>query len=193
MRLHDTRPHIASTTHQETALKTIRSMYIEEQTASELLASTKRTFPKTRREITANTDADIRDVTITGNMRQKFVLARFKVQGKTDSYNTSIKIDQANLSDDEFNPSIEIMQPNGDPIFVEPANVNSKNVKLRCSCKDFIWRFSRQDAKVTSLNGPTPTLPYKGVRPSVNPTWAPGACKHLHKAIDHLMRLGVLK
>lgn len=193
MRLHETKPNVASTSIQEHVLESIKTQLLGEQTADQLIGSTKRTFPNTKREIKANSDTKINSVAITGNQRQKFVLARFDIQGKTDQYKTSIKIEQANIVDQPSGTTVEIAEPSGDSLYVEPTLASKNNVKLRCSCKDFTWRFSRQDAKVKSLNGPVPSLQSKGLRPSVNPTWAPGACKHIHAALDHLKKIGLLK
>ena len=193
MLLHETKLNSRPTAELESALESIKTGRLEEQTADQLIGSTKRAFPTTKREIKANSDAKINSVAITGNQRQKFILAKFDIQGKTDQYKTSIKIEQATITDEPTGTTVEIAEPTGDTLNAEPTLASKNNVKLRCTCKDFTWRFSRQDAKVKALNGPVPSLQSKGLRPSVNPTWAPGACKHIHAALDHLKKIGILK
>jgi hypothetical protein len=76
---------------------------------------------------------------------------------------------------------------------IQPIQLSRNNVKVRCSCLDFRWRFALWNSKDGSLYGDPPG-PYKKKtnRPPVNPQRVPALCKHLMKTTIALKQSGVL-
>lgn len=66
---------------------------------------------------------------------------------------------------------------------------NSVDVRVRCGCEDFRWRFAYYNSGDNSLYGDPPD-PYvrKTDRPPVNPSNTPGVCKHIMKLKKELER-----
>jgi hypothetical protein len=77
---------------------------------------------------------------------------------------------------------------------IHPLNTKVNDVKVKCSCMDFYYRFAQADYQNDGLDGePPPPYVKKTDRPSVNPTNAPGMCKHLHKLEEQLETVGLLR
>lgn len=77
---------------------------------------------------------------------------------------------------------------------IHPVDPNVTDVKVRCNCLDFYYRFAQANYQSDVLDGnPPPTYVKKTDRPPVNPTNAPGMCKHLMKMMDQLETVGLLR
>lgn len=83
--------------------------------------------------------------------------------------------------------SITISSVDGSDPEIVPIVLNDTNVKVRCSCLDFHYRFATWNFNDQSLVGPKPP-PYTKTsnRPPVNPSQSPGVCKHILKVVDDL-------
>ena len=70
---------------------------------------------------------------------------------------------------------------------IQSIPLNVSNVRVRCNCLDFYYRFAAWNAGDNSLAG-RPATPYRatGQRPPVNPLKVPGVCKHVIKVIERL-------
>lgn len=78
--------------------------------------------------------------------------------------------------------------------YIRPISLSSKEIKVRCDCHDFRWRFAYYDDVHKALYGATPP-PYVPVsnRGPVNPRHLPGMCKHLMAALKTLHSYGYFK
>jgi hypothetical protein len=89
--------------------------------------------------------------------------------------------------DDQANAA-SFQTPDGQDYYIEPVSYSGKDVKVRCSCLDFYYRFSVWNNNDGSLLGDPPP-PYQNKtdnREPVNPTKTPGLCKHLIALTDKL-------
>lgn len=68
----------------------------------------------------------------------------------------------------------------GNTYYASYGRSTSLDVKVRCTCKDFRWRFAYYNSGDQTLYGDPPE-PYisKTQRPPANPNSTPGVCKHL--------------
>ncbi len=72
-------------------------------------------------------------------------------------------------------------------------DTNVNDVKVKCSCMDFYYRFAQSNYQKDGLDGnPPPPYVKKTDRPPVNPTNAPGMCKHLLKLHEQLETIGLV-
>lgn len=81
---------------------------------------------------------------------------------------------------------------NGKEYHVVPLTLTGHNVRVRCSCPDFHYRFAHLDDADDSLWGPAPPQYQRKTedRPSVNPNGVTGICKHIIKTVDALRQAG---
>jgi len=84
--------------------------------------------------------------------------------------------------------TVDFTANNGEEYKIERINLNTNDVKVRCECLDFRWRFADYNAANKDLYGRKPP-PYvkKTNRGPVNPNKVPGVCKHLIKTFEVLM------
>lgn len=72
----------------------------------------------------------------------------------------------------------------GKMVHVDNYSLQSSDVKVRCNCLDFYWRFTNFDFKHKALQGdPNPPYVKRTNRPPVNPMQKPGICKHIYQLL----------
>jgi hypothetical protein len=86
------------------------------------------------------------------------------------------------------------MASDGQDYHVQPLQLAGHNVKVRCNCMDFYFRFANYNAQDKSLVGKPPPLYRRKTttRPPVNPGQVPGMCKHLLKLVQTLQGAGLV-
>lgn len=76
---------------------------------------------------------------------------------------------------------------------ITPIQLSGSNVRVRCTCLDFYYRFAAWNAGDNSLAGrPAPPYNATGQRPPVNPTRTPGVCKHIIKVVERLRQARIV-
>lgn len=112
--------------------------------------------------------------------------------GKT--YKTTIVFEGVEFRSEETSTTVTVKGADGSDYFIEPLSYSQMDVKVRCECLDFYYRFAAWNQQKNSLFGDAPQ-PYvkKTNRPPVNPKKESGLCKHLMKAVDHLGTLRILR
>lgn len=114
------------------------------------------------------------------------IRSRVVNMGEPSTYYVRIHIE--NLGDDGGDKTLSSV--NNGLISFSEDELEERDVKVSCNCKDFYWRFAYWNAENDTLLGPRPR-PYTKLtnRPPVNPTKTPGICKHIIAVKNHLERL----
>lgn len=87
---------------------------------------------------------------------------------------------------------VPIAASTGKDFYVEAISLSDNDALVRCTCKDFRWRFSHWNRVDGSLFGRGGRKYEAGVRPGEsNPEESPGMCKHLMKMAKILRESGV--
>lgn len=83
---------------------------------------------------------------------------------------------------------------NGQEYNCSPIALSQNNVKVRCNCLDFYYRFAFYNKGDNSLFGraPRPYVRKTQTRPPANPQRVPGVCKHVIKLIHALEQSGLI-
>jgi len=172
----------------------LESLFLIERTMASLISITKNSFGSSR-ENDAN-KVQVKDVEYIPFVEEGIIQVKAKTFSGPDSneYQSIILIEDIEyINEEEFNEmsgnaGFEITSPDGTPFYIKDAQTNN-DVKVRCSCEDFRWRFATYNHKDNSLYGNSPEAYAKKTdRPSVNPTNSPGVCKHLIKLKKELER-----
>lgn len=110
------------------------------------------------------------------------------------TYTPKIIFNQVQFEDDVSDTNITFTAKDGNEYNMQPIDLASNTVRVRCNCADFLWRFAAFNAKDKSLIGTAPP-PYqrKTNRGPVNPQQVPGVCKHLIKTFDALKHSGMVR
>jgi hypothetical protein len=87
---------------------------------------------------------------------------------------------------------VPVSTNSGKTVFLEALSSKKTDVNVRCSCKDFQFRFNYYDHLDRSLFG-RKRAKYEGIGLWLaNPSELPGMCKHLMKMTKALSESGVL-
>lgn len=109
---------------------------------------------------------------------------------KQQRYRTSMMFDEIEYVDEPSNTAVEIMGTDGRKYYLKRIPLNNVDVKVKCTCLDFYYRFAVWNSGDESLIGkpPPPYIRKPGsTRPRVNPSKVPGVCKHIIKLTDKLI------
>ena len=121
-----------------------------------------------------------------------------KVDGDAKSdgknYNPEILFHEVEFEEDDTDENVTFVGSDGEEYHVIPLHLADHNVKVRCDCMDFRWRFAMWNATDDSLIvNPPPPYRKKTDRPEANPQRVPGVCKHVLKTIERLHDTKVVK
>ena len=88
---------------------------------------------------------------------------------------------------------IEIIGSDDRLYHLHRPSLENNDIRVRCNCKDFYWRFNYYDHLDHSLYG-RKRAPYVALHNSgsANPEEMPGMCKHLMKMAEVLQASGVI-
>jgi hypothetical protein len=114
-------------------------------------------------------------------------------QSDGKKYDTIMLFSDVVYEDGDQGDNVTFKGSDNQEYHIQPIQLSRNNVKVRCSCLDFRWRFALWNSKDGSLYGDPPG-PYKKKtnRPPVNPQRVPALCKHLMKTTIALKQSGVL-
>lgn len=109
---------------------------------------------------------------------------------KSDSgkeYNPVIVFQGVSYHKNQGEGIVEITATDGEDYFLEQLSLENTDVRIRCQCKDFYWRFHHYNYLDKSLfNHNRKPYEAQGLRPPINPTESEGMCKHLMKMMQVL-------
>lgn len=181
------------------ALKLLRGQRLltqlkEQSSFDNLYTDIERGFPETTaRQHATQTIAvgNIQYVPVTRGLNVKAT-----VRSNQREYAPQIQFLGVNFLPAPTTTSITFMGSDGQERNMEPVDLTQSNVKVRCNCLDFYFRFSTWNYNDSSLLGRRPPL-YRRVpgsnRPPVNPQRVPGVCKHIIRVVEHLQQAGMVR
>jgi hypothetical protein len=118
----------------------------------------------------------------------------FDTSSTGKNYQTIITFKNVKYLDNETPTSVKIEAVDGSEYNIEPIQYGLANVKVKCTCLDFYYRFATWNNRDKALEGnPPPPYVKKSNRPPVNPDQISGLCKHLMKSVDFLGDEKILK
>ena len=110
-----------------------------------------------------------------------------------NQYVMQIMFEDVIYEDSDQGDNITFTGSDGEQHNILPIKLSKNNVKVKCTCLDFYWRFASFNSSDDSLIGKAPP-PYTKTsnRQPVNPDRVPGVCKHLLTTADALKQSGVV-
>lgn len=165
-----------------------------EASLEDLYKGAEKAFPETRKR-QFSTDTIVVEnlywVPFQG-VKTLFVKATVKNEGR--KHESIILFKGVKYKEREGRGAVPLRTSTGKEVFVEQISAREDDVLVRCSCKDFYWRFlhfnknegclyGRDRAKYEALKNPG----------SSNPNETAGLCKHLIKMVKILKESNLLK
>jgi len=168
----------------------------EDSTANDLENNIQRGFPDTKKRQHATGDVTIQNVQYIPYVGTKFLHVKSTANSTSGKqYQQVIQFVRVNFEPEDTDANATFTGTNGEGYHVTPIELAGNNVKVRCNCLDFHWRFAAYDYNDNSLVGkpPPPYVRKTTNRPPANPLAVPGLCKHLLKLVRHLEGVGLVK
>lgn len=167
-----------------------------ELTYNQLLSQTKRgqTIKNSPRDQNAN-KVQVQEVNLIPSIQNKSLTAKSRTRTSDKFYETIIVFSGVQYFDEGGHGRQEIQGADGSSYFIDPIRPYKSNVKVRCTCLDFYFRFSVWDQRDDALTG-EPPQPYQRKTdsyPPVNPQKVSGLCKHIIKLTNYLKQQRIIR
>lgn len=160
---------------------------LDEAAFSELEQNTLTFIPTTTKRQHAVTPVQITAVELIPAPQSGTLEARGEAQSGTNKYQPIILFSDVEYQDEDTGENITFTAVDNNEYHVAPISLHQNNVKVRCTCMDFRWRFAMANQQNDVLHGPGPELYTKKTdRPPNNPRNVPGVCKHLLRFVNEL-------
>lgn len=141
-----------------------------------------------------STKSQISNYEIIPSIGDKTLLIKMNITGEHGVYQVLIRFINAQFGDGTQNGFVPVVGVDGITYHVKQFTSAQKQVRVRCNCLDFYYRFSVWNYTKKSLEGdPPPPYVKKTDLPPVNPNKVAGACKHIIKAMAFLRRENIIK
>lgn len=165
----------------------------ETSTVPDLEDNIERGFPATRKRQHATNEVTIRNVQYMPYIGMKMLHVKSSSLSNGNEYRQALQFNGVKFAGQDGPDVATFTASDGEDYHVAPLQLSGHNVKVRCNCMDFHYRFANYNSQDKSLVGkPPPLYQRKTNRPPVNPMQVPGMCKHLLKLVEMLRRYGLI-
>ena len=167
-----------------------------ELTYNQLLSQTKQApvIKNSKRDQTANS-VQVQEVTLIPSVPGKTLTAKSRTRTSDKFYETMIVFSGVQYFNEGGHGRQEFQGSDGSTYYIDPIRPYKSNVKVRCGCLDFYFRFSVWDQRDDALHGEPPE-PYQrrtDSYPLVNPSKVSGLCKHIIKLTNYLKQQRIIR
>lgn len=166
--------------------KRIEDQLVQEDTSvNDLEAKTRQYNPATTKRQNATGPIQVQQMKLSAGQDNTGGMLEVEAVMKSDSgnqYQSIMVFSGVDYQEEDTNDNVTFTGADGQDYHMAPIPLSAQNVKVRCTCLDFRWRFSVQHQNQGTLYGPGPGI-YKNKtqREPNNPNNIPGVCKHLLK------------
>ena len=167
---------------------------LNETTYAELERNTMTSFPNTKGRQFAVNPIQIVNLELIPHDQSGGLEAKGIANSTGKQYQPQMLFTEVEFQEEDTPENITFEGPDGSEFHILPISLSNNNVKVRCTCLDFRWRFAIWNDKDGSLYGPGPGVYQKTTdRPPVNPRQVPGLCKHLLKLAIELKNSNIVR
>lgn len=167
----------------------------EVSTATQLHTNIVTSFPATRKRHNATNEVTINNVQYIPYLGTKMLHIKSTSTSNGHNYHQAVQFMRTEFDKMDTPDNVTFMGSDQQEYHIHPIILNNHNVKVRCNCLDFYFRFANWNFNDSSIVGRAP-IPYRRkttTRPEVNPDHVPGMCKHLLKLMDRMRSEGIIQ
>lgn len=167
----------------------------EVSTEPQLYNNIERGFPETRKRQHATGEVNISNVEYIPYVGTKYLHVRSISTSNGHQYTQALQFMNVAFEPADTPENATFTATDNQDYHVAPIDLNDHNVKVRCGCLDFHFRFANYNSQDKSLVGRPPPLYIRKTttRPPANPSRVPGMCKHLLALVETLQGSGLVK
>ena len=166
------------------------AVFLLEKTTRDLDTDARNAFPNTTRRQHRVHLVRVVSLDFTPYVGVRTLFASGVVQGETARYNSMILFTGVKFHKEHDPGTVELVK-GGRADYFEPVDPRDSQVRVRCNCPDFYYRFNFYDARASALFGKSAKAP-SSPRPA-NPRRMPGICKHLMAMAEEVLRTGYVR
>lgn len=171
----------------------ISQYLLEVSTVPDLDRNIRDAFPNTRKRQHVTHEVTVVSTEYIPYIGTKMLHVRTHTNSNGHEYHQAIQFNNVVFEKDDSPTNITIQDNTGVDFHIQPIKLNNINVKVRCNCLDFYYRFATWNFGDKSIVGPKPKPYIKTTnRPPVNPDQVPGFCKHLIRVVEDMEKEGLL-
>lgn len=167
-----------------------RNEWLVESSLTDLYNSAVDAFPHTRMRQHATNPIKIIHLTWIPFKGMKTLFVKGIARNEDREYTPMILFKKVQYKD---KGGVALIDNNGTKHFLEQLSFGNNDVRVRCQCKDFYWRFNYYDWVDASLYGTKRSEYQSHGGPPANPMEMPGMCKHLMKMMKVLQESGIVQ
>ena len=169
-------------------------LLFEDKTYGELDAQIVRGFPTTTKRQHSTQPIQIVEIGLTPYIGMKTLYVKSKARSNHKIYDPQILFKRVEYEEEDTSSNITFMGSDGNEYHMQPISLRTKNIRVRCNCLDFYYRFAVWNHRDAALSGrkPKPYLRKTDTYPPVNPDKVSGVCKHIIKTIEALTASGMV-
>lgn len=170
----------------------------EESTYVDLERNIIRGFPEAEKRQFATDPVHTSQLEIVPYRKSGQLLTKAVMNSDGKAYDTHILFTEADFPQDEEEEQegdvIRFRGADGNEYTVHAIPLPRVNVKVRCNCLDFYYRFSTWNHNDGSLFGKKPPSYTRKTKthPPVNPMQVPGMCKHIISMMEAINEAGLV-
>lgn len=160
----------------------------EDSTATQLRQNIVTSFPHTRKRQNATNEVNVANVQYIPYVGTKMLHVKSSTRSNGHEYKQAVQFMRVVFAGADGPDNVTFTASDNQEYHVQPIALMNHNVKVRCNCLDFYYRFATWNYNDNSIVGRAP-IPYQRKtqnHPEVNPDHVPGMCKHLLKLMDRL-------
>lgn len=157
-----------------------------------LLGNTLHNFLSNRKQ--SSSKVQIARTVFIPSLDNETLEVRATTNSKQQRYRTSMIFEDIEFLDEASTKAATIIGSDNNEYYLKRIPLNNVDVKVKCTCLDFYYRFAKWNSGDDSLIGkPPPPYVKRSNRPPVNPAKVPGICKHIIKLTDKLIQQKLFK
>lgn len=145
-------------------------------------------FPKTKKRQHIVNTINVISVKYLPMIGMKTLRVNGIVNSPNGKYTPTIMFLKVNFENTSTDDNVSLVSATGDKFNITKIDKNNSNIKVRCNCMDYYFRFSVFNFNDNSHILPKPKTYVRKTDsyPPVNPNKVPGVCKHILKLVNYL-------
>lgn len=151
-------------------------------------------FPDTKKRQHIINTVNVSGVKYLPMIGMKTLRVAGTVTSNGSTYTPTILFLRVNYDNASTDTNVDLKGSNGKDFFIQPIEKELTDIRVRCNCLDYYYRFATFNQPDGS-HIPPKAKPYvrtTDTYPPANPKKVPGVCKHILKLADYLEKTEVL-
>ena len=174
--------------------KRIQNQLDEDMSINDVEAKTRQFAPQTQGRQNATGPVQVQNMELMASDQSGVLEVQAVINSSGNHYQSIMVFSGLDYQEEDAPDNVTFTGADGQDHHISPISLTAQNVKVRCTCLDFRWRFSMAHQEKGTLHGPGPELYQKKTeRAPNNPNKIPGVCKHLLSLAQELKQNSILR